>query len=738
MMEARSQNSLSDVIKQAPNVILEPATPAFGPAIFASIRGLGQTDFNPALEPGVGFYIDDVYYPRLTGANFDLLDVERVEVLRGPQGTLTGRNSEGGAIKFISRKPTGEGDGYVQGTYGSRDRINLRAAADFKITETLFGRLSGTFADQDGYVKNLDFGCANPGGGVPPATPLSDSCVVSKHGDVGYKAIRGILRFVPTDAIDLMISADYHDEERHQGPEVLLYADNTANPNVEAAPGVPFDSRFICGPYCNYATYDGAGGGWVDFAGFFGGDGFPVADIEIDPMLRFESWNVSANLSVDLSDRINVTSITGYREWNTYFGVDNDLSPSPLGQGVNQLDHWFFSQELRLNANLSDFLDLTIGGYYSDERTTYFTLQDIRYTPFPLQFVGNDPVNTDSKAVFATLFIKPTEDLTLTLGGRYTDEHKDYTFTRLFTDLSGPHWFLGALDGVQGVYDGDRIDYRVSLDYRFSPEILAYATVSTGFKGGGIGPRPFFPTQAVGFNPEKVRTYEAGLKTDLIDGVRLNLTGFYNDFTDAQLTLLTCDAFSPFPGAPCALPQNAGDATQKGFEAELLATPIEGLIIDGAASYIDYEWDCVNPAVVGLADGPCSSDPMVVSRLADQQNGWKWSFGAQYEANLGDHGTLTPRFDVTHQPRLPGNVLEPAAGSPGDLLGRVPGYTLANARLTWRNADEDLSIAFEVTNLTDNYYFNAKFDLTGVAPGNPIGGSPGRPREWAITVKKEF
>lgn len=189
-IEARSQTNLADVVKQAPSVVLLPATAAFGPSISASIRGLGQNDFNPALEPGVGLYIDDVYYPRLTGANFDLLDVERVEVLRGPQGTLTGRNSEGGAIKFISRKPTGDGGGYVSGTYGSRDRVGVRASADFKIAEDLFARLSGTFSDQAGYVKRLDFGCANPTGGVPAGTQANDSCVRGDLGDVSYRAVR--------------------------------------------------------------------------------------------------------------------------------------------------------------------------------------------------------------------------------------------------------------------------------------------------------------------------------------------------------------------------------------------------------------------------------------------------------------------------------------------------------------------------------------------------------------------
>lgn len=740
MMEARSQTNLSEVIKQAPSVVLEPQTAAFGPSISATIRGLGQGDFNPALEPGVGLYIDDVYYPRLTGANFDLMDVERIEVLRGPQGTLTGRNSEGGAIKFITRKPTGENEAYVSGTYGSRRRIGVRASADFKLTDTLFGRLAGTFADQDGYVKNYDYGCVNPTGGIPQELFFSDSCAVRRAGDVGYKAMRGTLRFAPTDAIDLMISADYNKDVRNQGAEVLLYANNPL-PWVNNS-GVPYDSRFVCGPYCNFADYTNASQPGTDFPipppPFSNGGN--LYQLDFDPKTRFEGWGVSGNLTVDLSDRVNVVSITGYREWESSFGVDNDLSPISVGSGANNLTHWFVSQELRLNAELSDFFDFTLGGYYSDERTTYFTLQDIRYTPFPLQFIGNDPVNTDSKAVFATAFISPTDAATLTVGARYTDEHKDYTFRRLEPNLSGVHWFLGSLDGTRADYDGDKFDYRVSLDYRFNPQVLAYATVATGFKGGGVGPRPFFVTQAIGFNPEKVRTYEIGLKTDLADNVRLNVTGFYNEFTDAQLTLLQCPQFSPFPTAPCALPQNAGDAKQKGVEIELLANPIEGFTLDASASYLKYTWKCVSRQVVGLPQLPtdpiCDSDPAVIALLADPIGGWKWSVGAQYEANFGGSGTLTPRIDVVHTQRVPGNVLRAATGSPSDIFGQVPAYTIANARLTWRNADEDLSIAFEVTNLTDKYYFINKFDLSGLA--GALSGQPGRPREWAITLKKAF
>ena len=731
-MEARGQTNLADVVKQAPNVILLPTTGAFGPSITASIRGLGQQDFNPALEPGVGLYIDDVYYPRLTGANFDLLDVERVEVLRGPQGTLTGRNSLGGAIRFVSRKPTGDGTGYVAATYGSRNRVNLRASADFTVAKDLFARVSGTLSDQGGYVDRVDFGCANPTGGVPAGTRTNDNCVQGKLGDVSYRAIRGMLRYAPGDVVDLTVTADYVRDQRNQAPEVLLFANNPS-PAVRL-PGstVPYDSRFICGPRCNYSTYSQP-------ADSFRGPvaaGFPLARVEGDDKVNYEGWGASANLILNLSDTINITSISAYREWDTSFTVDSDLSPLPIGLGLNDLSHWFVSQELRLNAELTSNIDLTLGAFYSDERTTYFTFQDIRYAPIPLQFIGNDPVNTDSKAVFATAIFRATEALTLTVGGRYTEEHKDYTFVRLGPDFRTPNPFLGSLNNVTGVFDGNRFDYRVSADYRFSDAVMAYATISTGFKGGGIGPRPFNPAQAQPFDPEVVTTYEIGTKTDLFDRrVRLNLAAFYNDFRDAQLTLLACPQFGG-PG-PCALPQNAGDATMKGFEAEVLATPIEGLTIDGSLSYLDFTFDCVNPAVVGLPNGPCSSAANVIDRLDDPTQGWRWAFGIQYEADLGGSGKVIPRLDVTRQNELQGNVLRQPAGSPSDRLGRVPGYTLANARVTWRNADEDLDISLEVSNLFDKYYFLNKFDLTGPGAG-AISGLLGRPREWAVSIKKNF
>ena len=780
MIEARSQTNLADLTAQAPSVVLKPATPAYGPSITAAIRGMGQIDFNPAYEPGVGIYIDDVYYPRLIGANFDLLDLERIEILRGPQGTLTGRNSEGGAIRFISRRPNGADGGYIAATYGSRDRIGLRGAAGFTIAKNLFARVSGTVADQDGYVKQIDFGCAHPGQGVA-ATRAAGKCTVSKFGDVGYKAVKGIVRWAPSDRIDAMISADYANDKRRNSAEVLLYGKNI-NPNVQAGAGVPLDSRFICGRFCNFAT-DGQ-----PAAAFVAGaipalNGFPLAATAIDNEMEYSSWGLSGRIAFDLADAAKLTSISAYREWKSRFSQDADLSPARVGNGANALDSKYWSQELRLNAKLADWVDLTLGGFYSHEKTTYFTKQDVRYVAvgsasgpppfplplFPLQFIGDDPVKVVSKALFGTVIVKPVAALTLTGGLRYTREAKDYTFFRYnydgatinaFLDPVGAACGIGfsgvdtgdcnhngnsievlqALSGTTARFRGSRWDYRASLDYRFNPEILAYATVSTGFKGGGIGPRPFNAAQARPFGPEKLTAFEVGFKTDLFDRrLRFNVAAYYNRFKDAQLTLQSCPQFGG-PG-PCALPQNAGNADVKGIEAEIFFRPLEGLQIDASGSLLDWDWKCVDPRVLGLpGTGQCDASKALVDRLSSPPRGvskHQWSIGAEYRIDLAGAGSLTPRIDVSHQGKLLGTATVPAAGSPSALFSTVDSYTMTNVRLTWRNADRDLEASLEVSNLFDRYYFLGKFDLTSAGAGT-ISGLPGRPREWAVTVKKTF
>ncbi|MEO8114600.1 MAG: TonB-dependent receptor, partial [Phenylobacterium sp.] len=675
------------------------------------IRGVGQFDFNPAYEPGVGIYVDDVYYPSLTGADLDLLDLERVEILRGPQGTLAGRNAVGGAIKLISRKPTGSNTGYVEGTYGSRNKISFRAGADFKITDQLSARISAVSKRQDGYVDRIDYGCAFPASGVP-TTRTAGRCTVDKDGGIGYDAVRASLRFQPNSAIDLLIAADYTKDDRTSPPEVLSFA-SLNNPNTNPAPGVPYDSRFLCGKYCNYGSSGQPAAVWAGPVA----PGFPLRATSGADRSVFESKGVSANLAIEFSPTLHLESITAVRKYKTSFNSDDDLSPANIGFGQNALDHRFFSQELRLNGELGEQIKYTLGAYYSDQKTTYFTYQDIRYAVIPLQFVGNDPVTADSKAVFATAIWSPTPELNVTGGLRQTEETKDYAFVRLNPDgTANP--FLGALTGTVGHHSGKHTDYRISVDYRWNPSLMTYATISTGFKGGGINPRPFNPAQVQPFNIEELTAYEVGAKTDSFDGrLRLNASAFFNKYKNIQLTVLSCPQFGG-PG-PCALPENAGDADVKGIELEATANLTDAFTVDASISYIDFKYTRIQ-ADTGLTLG------LTQPGLPE----WKWSVGAQYVFDLGEAGTITPRIDAAFYDSV-------FTGASNSALSFIPSYTTANARISWKNADKDLEAALEITNLTDEYYFLTKFDLTGAGAGF-VKSQPGRPREVAFTINKKF
>ncbi|UVO50635.1 TonB-dependent receptor [Sphingomonas sp. SUN019] len=751
-LEAKNQTNLAQVADNAPNVSLKPQGASFGPSVVASIRGVGQNDFNPAYEPGVGIYIDDVYYPQLTGAVFDLLDLDRVEILRGPQGTLAGRNSEGGAIKLYSKKPTGEGGGFVEVSYGSRNRIGVRGAADFKITDTLFGRISGVAKQQEGFVDRIDFGCANPSSGIP-ATQSGGDCTISKLGGIGYQAIRGILRWQPTDALEVNVIGDYTHDEHTIAGEVLLATSPINSPNVNPVPGVPYDDRFLCGRFCNYITTGQPAATWVPPIPVdpLGAAGTPLAATTGNDRSLYDGWGVSGQINYQVNDTIALTSITGYREFDTRFDSDDDLSPANVGFGKNHLTNWSFSQELRANAQLTDALNLTIGAYYFKQESLYDSLQDIRYVPvFPLQFRQPDPTKADAKAVFAQASFNPFEGFTLSGGLRYTDESKDQQYFRLnldgtvnrFLDPVGAVYGVGysgpdtqglfgggtvtALSGLIAKYSAKRVDYRLAADYRFSPELLVYASFSTGFKGGGSNPRPFNAQQVIPFAPEQLNAYEVGLKSDFFDRkARFNLSAFINDYKDIQIPVSTC------PGAPCAARLNAGEGQIKGFEAELSVFPVPGLAIDASLSYLTFKYnaDSLNPSATFPTNpgGVVANDPPTVPP-------WKFGLGAQYKADLGNAGSITPRFDVNYQDK---QYTGPTVLNGTRIRNFIPAYTLVNARLTWTNANEDLDISLEALNLLDKYYLLTIFDLRGAGAGFRKG-RPGSPQEFALTVKKKF
>ena len=720
MLQNRGQTSIEQVANQAPNVSLKPQGAAFGPSLGASIRGVGQYDFNPALEPGVGMYVDDVYYSTLTGSILDLLDLDRVEILRGPQGTLAGQNSIGGAVKLYSKRPDGVEGGYLQATYGGLNRLEARGGVDFALVpDQLFVRLAAVTKHYDGYVTREDYACANPGSGLPNMTS-QQNCELGKEGGKSYSALRAAMRWVVNDRLELNLIGDYTYDDSENPATTLVHALplSTAPGPFGVSPaaltsvnGVAYGPQFIpSNPYVSYASFTMPAGS----SGPLSADALTASDRSL-----YKGWGVSGTIDYKLGPDIALKSITAFRGYTTDFAEDNDVSPLPLGLGLEHLTHQQFSQELRVTGKVGNLIDYTVGGFYFRQKSIYATHQDLWYPGLVLDFLGDDPVLAHTKAAFANVELHATDKLTLGGGVRYTDEDKDYTYVRVNRDGSS-NLIVGPLNGQTGRFQGSRWDWRAVVQYQFTPDFMTYAQVSTGFKGGGVNPRPFVVQQVQPFGPETLTAYEAGFKSQWLDRrLRLNVAAFYNQYKDIQLTLLSCPQFGG-PG-PCALPINGGDANVKGVEFETELHPVGALELDGSLSYLkfDYVASSLNPST-GITPG----------MVTPYNPKWKWSVGAQYPIEVGELGSLTPRIDLTHQSEVFSNAIN-------GPLNRIAPYTVGNARITWRNATGGWEVAAEVTNFTNKLYYITTFDLTG-AGGGSVGGQPAMPREWSVSVRKNF
>lgn len=789
MLEARGQTDISQVAAQAPNVTLKPQPQNGGSGLIAFIRGVGQVDFNYALDPGVGVYVDDVFIPTLSSSMLELMDLDRIEVLRGPQGTLAGKNSIGGSIKLFSAKPQGSGEGYLRATYGSYDRMELRGMADFAVTDTLFARVSGFGRSVDGYVTQLDYGLTHPGSNVPATNARGrgnpDNTTM---GGSNTTAGRLALRWMPTDRFEWNVSADFTSTKGEAGPTVLIaagaptggttafdpFSDNPAtdpdgNPWLIGNDGnaVPVNCAFVpAGPY----SCDNIGNAYGDprfvaYSNFLDAKA-PTQQSPYKPYAAlqnqdFQGWGVHSNMTFDATDNIQLVWISSWREYESKWGQDQDATPVPVAQLDNQLNHRAWSQELRLNFEAADgLLQGTVGGFYLDQNGEYTARVDLNYAG--IDFIhGPDTTPSTTKALFGTVTLRPTDMLSITGGLRYTKDKKTYTYFRSNPDGTVPfreadnlfipgvpacEFFLGAptagptgigntpnclltgLFNIPGSFQGDRWDWRIAADYRFSDELLWYASVSTGFKGGGVNPRPFFGpdtgecddpayaggpcNQVLSFDPETIKTYETGFKADLLDrSLRLNGAVFFNDYSNIILQLSAC------PESPCLLPANVGAADVKGFELEFSAYPTDGLSLDGGLSYIDFKY-----TQVGLSG-------LTGDEITPYTPEWTYSFGIQYDHELESGATVMARFDGSYQSKI-------FTDSFNTVWSQVDGYFLGNARIGYTTADEDWNVALEVMNVFDKYYFNSVSDVTGSL--GLVTGVPGMPRTWALSVRRNF
>ena len=764
-LEMRSQVSLEQIALETPNVSLRPGNAGYGSALTAYIRGVGQVDFNPSVEEGVGIYVDDVYYNTITGNILDLLDLERVEVLRGPQGTLAGRNALGGAIKLFSRKPEGRDEGFFSITAGTYNRLDIRGAADFAISDNLFMRIAGTSKSREGYVTRFDYKCTHPNSALPTFV-TGAGCELGKEGGQSVTAGRLSLRWVPSDRFELNFSTNIVNDTSEatasilidakdngtssfpwytpnvpgdapnnpswvptadSGVSVPVYYDVNGNGTYEAGIDVAHDRRFVtAGSYYNYSTYMHAGISSPDplFQG-----GYSISTVP--PVNTMESRDYTLNLDFNFNENISLKSITSYREYTNIFGHDVDGSPLTIQSLQERMRHHQFTQELRLNSTLFDgFADTTLGVFYLDKKTTEDARVSLPYVG--LDFLhGPDLTPSTSEAVYGQASLHLTEQMDLTLGARYSKDEKSYTWQRHNPDGTDVQpattiwtWEAGnpTNAGVWG-YSGDTksysstsFDYRIALDYDINENIMAYAQVATGYRMGGNNARPFNYQQHHIFNPEELINYEVGVKSTLFDQLRLNTSIFYNKYKDIQLPLNSCYWTDPGFEVPCASQDNVGDAKVKGIEIEGIWRPTKAFLADFSYSYLDFEYTRLSPNT--------NVDPGSTTPYTPKQ---KYSLGAQYRLFLRNGGDVTYRADYSWQDQVYAGAINTA----GSIIGS---YGLLNARMTWRSADLKWQMSFEVTNLLDKYYYLTIFELLNDA--GFANAQPGHPREYALTIKR--
>ena len=746
-LEEQGLISVKDLGLIIPNANMRQQGSGSGPNASIGMRGVNTSEFIYTTDPGVGVYIDDVYHGTLSGSDMDLLDLERVEVLRGPQGTLFGKNSLGGAIRMISKKPRGDDSGSVELTYGSSNRLDLKGSYDFALAEHLFVRLSGVSKQIDGYQNVIDFACQMRANGtpqlagsfptfVPSNSENSGNCKIGEKGGSQLNAGRVMFRYVPSDDLELNLDGDYSKTIAQQPADALLSQYDPTGLNWLYISGQPFgilpDSRFLTGnPYTTYA--------WpVDPVD---GKSWPTDQVTI-------AWSTTGKVDYNLAEKVHMKVIAAYRTYTSNWLGDGDLMPLDLNQTYNEQEHKQTTFEVQLSGQLfADRLDWTTGVYRYDAKSMlggYVTLP--AFAIFNIHnFAQNDHFKTKSNSGFVHGVFKVTDAMSITLGARYTDESKTYQFDHTN--------FLTVATPLE--YGSNHFDWKVSLDYRFNPSLMAYGLVSTGFRSDGAQPRPFTPgQQQTPTTAEEIKAYEVGLKSDFLNRrVRVNFAAFLNDYNPRVATGfgLQCNPFNSLDPGPiyvglqtCPPGTPLGNTTPptsflwfyytsapgkaKGLELEVSATPVPGLDLSASAGFYKY------------VSGVASTDVGYVDPTVRDQPRLSGSVGAQYNFHFAN-GSLIPRLDWFYQGERTNGPQNLVQRDPDNI---VPAYNLFNARLTYLPANGKWSAALAAENLFDKFYWSSIGASTVLSPtGAPTlayqrTGIPGRGREVSVNFRRNF
>ncbi|WP_321395929.1 TonB-dependent receptor [Emcibacter sp.] len=638
-LEAFDFSDPGDIAAQTPNLQVSGAYQQAKP-VFA-MRGISFKSFNATDSQAVGVYSDEVYISSRSGQLFQMFDLERVEVLRGPQGTLFGKNTTGGAISFFAKRPGDEFavDGSV--TYGRFNQFDIEAGVSVPVVkDKLAARLSFVSNDRDGYTLNEYTG--------------------DKVNNRNNWAARALVVFTPGE-----------------GQEWVL---NVHGGNSRAS--------------SSYYHSVGLAGG-EDYFGYSENPDFQTLSSDIDALEKIENLGVSLNGTIDF-DGFSLTSISAYEKTDYWTNEDSDASPNAIIDVIFSDYSEQFSQEVRLTSTTDGPLNWIVGAYYFTEDLEAHN--DFNFTLFDGVSYQDYAQDTENFAVFGQAGYEISERLRATVGARWTYEKKTIDFDvldRWVYTISGDLETLVSSDildanaeaGIGPSRDNnwDAFTWRLGLDYDLTDNVLVYGSYNRGFKSGGYNGIVFNDGEFSVVDPEFVNAYEIGFKSTFLDRkLVLNVAAFYNEFSDLQLF-----NFTEGPGGiPVTRIVNAASAEAYGAEIEVTARPVEGLKIQLGLGLVDTKLKDVT------ADG---LDGFEGNELALAPN-INLSGVVDYRLELGGNaGTIIPRFEFNY-------VDDQYFDASNDPLNFQPGYWVLNAALSYEDADERYSLSVWVKNLADEEY----------------------------------
>jgi iron complex outermembrane receptor protein len=678
-LELRGAPDITDLQRTTPSLTLQVSR-GTNSTLTAFIRGVGQQDPLWGFEPGVGLYVDDVYYARPQGAVLDILDIDRIEVLRGPQGTLYGRNTIGGTIKYVTRRLGSDSRLLVRAEGGNYGQLNGVISGALPVSDTVsVGAALGSF-NRDGFGKNLNTG--------------------AEHGlNKDVLTGRASVEITPTDSLFFRLAYDRVDDKSN--------------------------------PYHGHRELPGIGGTPAVLPGVFD------TNAGLTDEMKVETSGYSLLAEWKASDALTFKSISAYREGETYpLGIDFDGTPAPIldvgsppvaGSLATYKDHQF-SQELQAVLTYERWQGI-VGAYYLDAmaRGAFDTiLQNAGFTQGT-----SGRVDTESYAAFGDFSFDLTDRFSAAIGARWTRDSKDATnFKANYLGLGSPISARNVapfqiLTNYSNSRDFEEVTPRASVTFKANEDFTVYAAYGRGFKSGGFdmrGDAVAFPATVNGYEPEIVDSYEIGLKGRLANGrISFATAVFDQEYQDQQVTIQRPGLTPTSPVV--SVVENVGKSRIRGAEVEATATVSDSFQLNLSASYLDaefLEYITFNPVTR-------QNEDVADQRFVQNTPEWMGSLGLTYRLPLADRGEIALSGSASYR----GSVYLFEVPSPALDQGS---YTLYDAGVVWKSATESWQLGIYGRNLTDEKYRTGGYNFAGALFGNSIIGFYGPPRTYLASL----